>query len=261
MTIRFRPSRPWLSGVAVGVFATGGLLGIRAVLADGIPSANPLYYSGTLSEGGQLVTGTRAITINLWPDGTTQGTPLCQTVTSTAPIVSGRFRIPLVSSCKTAINQNNSAWVEVIDGATSLGRAPIGAVPYAVESDHAVASDSADDAGHAGVADNALNAATASALAPDASGGLSFYENPSSALAGDGGVTCSGTTTVDCTCPAGTYVVAGGGWIAGNGDGALRESRPVSTTTWRTTCETIDLTQTTDALCNAYETLCSRLGP
>lgn len=133
---------------AAGLTLVGGFGGFALkAFADGIPPINPLYYSGTLTEGGQLVTGTRAITINVWPDGTTMGTPLCQTVASTANVISGRFRIALATACKTAINQNNGAYVEVIDGATSLGRAPIGAVPYAVEADHAVSADNAADGG------------------------------------------------------------------------------------------------------------------
>ncbi len=106
---------------------------------------------------------TGAISINVWPDATTAGAPLCQTVSSTTNVVCGRFRIALDSACKIAINKNNGAYVEVIDGATSLGRAPIGAVPYAVEADQAVSAttavsaSTAADAGHASTADNAAN--------------------------------------------------------------------------------------------------------
>jgi hypothetical protein len=148
---------------AAGLTALGALGGFAVkALADGIPSPTPLSYSGTLTENGQLVNGTRAITINVWPDATTTGTPLCQTVASTANVVSGRFRVPLVSNCKSVINQNNNAYVEVIDGATSLGRALVGAVPYAVEADHAVAATYAADAGFATSAGNAATANGAS---------------------------------------------------------------------------------------------------
>jgi hypothetical protein len=134
--------------IAVGLTAVGALAGFGVkALANGIPSPNPLYYSGTLTEGGQLANGMRAITVNLWPDGTTMGTPLCQTVASTASVVNGRFKIALATTCKAVINQNNGVYVEVIDGATSLGRSPIGAVPYAVEADHAVNADNAADGG------------------------------------------------------------------------------------------------------------------
>jgi hypothetical protein len=145
--------------VTAAAFLTLGALASLAIraFAEGIPSPNPLYYAGTLTEGGILVNGTRSITVNLWPDGTTSGTPLCATVTSTVNVNNGRFRVPLASACKSALNQNANAWVEVVDGSTSLGRSPVGAVPYAVEADHAV------NATLAVSATNAVTAATANA--------------------------------------------------------------------------------------------------
>jgi hypothetical protein len=140
--------------VLVAGLVGGGLVagfGLKSVLAEGIPATNPLYYAGTLAEGGTLVNGTRDVTVNLW-SAQSGGTMLCQTLAagqSTATVTNGRFRIALDSSCKPAINQNNSAWVEVIDGATSLGRTPIGAVPYAVEADHAVSATNATSAANA----------------------------------------------------------------------------------------------------------------
>jgi hypothetical protein len=136
--------------IPLATMAGGAVLGYAFhVRADGIPDSNPLYYTGTLTESGQLVSGQRAITVNVWSDGTTPGAPLCQTVASTAQVVGGRFRIALSSSCKDAVNKDNNAWVEVIDGATSLGRAKIGAVPYAVEADHAVSATTATNATNA----------------------------------------------------------------------------------------------------------------
>ncbi len=124
--------------LALGLVAAGTLLGFgfRTVLADGIPDKDPLYYSGMLTESGQPVNGQRAIGINLYADPSTT-TALCQTVASNADVVNGRFRVPLAAACKAQINQNTSAWVEVVDGVTSLGRSKIGAVPYAVEADRA----------------------------------------------------------------------------------------------------------------------------
>jgi hypothetical protein len=153
--------RPTL--ISLGLTTIGALaaLGLKTVFAGGIPALMPLYYSGTLTEGGQLVTGTRAITVNLWSDGMVGGSPLCTTVGSTANVVNGRFRIALASSCKAIVNQNNNVYVEVIDGATSLGRSPIGAVPYAVEADHAVNADNATNASNATNATTATTAQTA----------------------------------------------------------------------------------------------------
>jgi hypothetical protein len=144
--------------MTLGAFAC---LAIKA-FADGIPSPNPLYYAGTLTEGGVLVNGTRAITVNLWPDGTTTGMPLCTTSAPMVNVNGGRFRVSLAPACKSALNQNANAWVEVVDGSTSLGRSPVGAVPYAVEADHAVS---------ATLAANATSAVTA-ATANGAGGAL-----------------------------------------------------------------------------------------
>jgi hypothetical protein len=139
--------------ITLGAFAC---LAIKA-FADGIPSPNALYYAGTLTEGGVLVNGLRAITVNLWPDGTTAGMPLCTTLPQMASVNGGRFRVPLPPACKSAVNQNANAWVEVVDGSTSLGRTPVGAVPYSVEADHAV------NATLAANATSAVTAATANA--------------------------------------------------------------------------------------------------
>ncbi len=84
------------------------------------------------------------------------------TTVASTPVINGRFRIALDGSCKPAINANPDVYVELLDGTTSLGRSKIGAVPYAVEADHAVSAANAAfaaDAGHASMADNATNAA------------------------------------------------------------------------------------------------------
>jgi hypothetical protein len=105
-------------------------------------------------------------------------------------------------------------------------------------------------AGHASSAD------TASSLASPASGGLQWYEVSGGALAAP--CTLAGIAgypmVVDCVCPTGTFVVAGGAYAVG---AQLRESRPVSTSTWRITCNN----GSSDVLCSSYDLLCSHLGP
>jgi hypothetical protein len=208
-----------LAVLVVGGFAGFGL---RTVLASGIPDMNPLYYSGTLTESGSLVNGQRAITINLWSDGMTGTTPICQTVVSAAQVTNGRFRIALADACKTALNQNKNAWVEVIDGATTLGRSKIGAVPYAVEADHAPAADhaatadSATNAGHAMTADSATNALTTVAgveINSADSFGPQCIMNPDS-------LACS--LAANRKCKSMGYK---GGWIVGeSSNGAMRSA-------------------------------------
>lgn len=236
--------KPRSAFLGVGLLSAGSFIagfGLHKIVrAEGIPDTTPLYYSGTLTEAGQLVTGTRAITVNLWADGTTAGMPLCQTVASTAGITNGRFRIPLAAVCKAALNQNNNAWVEVVDGATSMGRQKIGAAPYAVEADHALTATSAS-----------------SLVAGPIVGSLSIYNVPGGALAAPCAIANGSTAVVDCACPAGTFVVSGGG-DAGQGSGHfIRESRPITLGTWRVTCAA----GTADALCATYSLVCSRVGP
>jgi hypothetical protein len=134
--------RPVLAGILAGIACSGvAVWGLRAVFADGIPTTNPLSYSGTLTEGGQLVNAPRQLTVNLWSNGSPQTgeVALCSTNVASTPVINGRFRVALDASCKSEINAHPDAYVEVVvGGTTSVGRAKIGAVPYAVEADHAV---------------------------------------------------------------------------------------------------------------------------
>jgi hypothetical protein len=251
------------TGLTISLTAACALAAFAArALAEGIPSPNAMYYSGTLSEGGQLVDGTRSLTVNIWANATSLDAPLCSSAPfATVSVVSGQFRIPLPNACKTAVNANNNAYVEVLDGTTSLGRTAIGAVPYSVEADHAVNADNAANAtnaagaGHAVVADNATSALSASSLATGASGGLTHYGVPGNALTAPCGIAFPGSTVVDCSCPPGSYVTSGGGYV--NPPGYLRESRSLSASTWRVTCASGG----NDVMCGQYSLLCSRLGP
>ncbi|MFO0625046.1 MAG: hypothetical protein U0325_05465 [Polyangiales bacterium] len=101
--------------------------------ADGVPSMNPLFYSGLLEDGGRPVEGARDITLRLW-DAAGGGTIACPETTSMAtPVLGGRFRIALDPACVAAIQRNRELWTEVVVGGTSLGRSKVGAVPYAIE--------------------------------------------------------------------------------------------------------------------------------
>jgi hypothetical protein len=136
--------------MAVALTSAGALAGVgMKALADGIPSPNPLYYAGTLTLDGNLVSDpARSMKATLWtnPTPTVGETALCVTSVTT-PVLDGRFRIALDPSCKGAINANPNVYVEVVDNAVSLGRAKVGAVPFAVEADHAVSATNAVDGG------------------------------------------------------------------------------------------------------------------
>jgi hypothetical protein len=228
-----------------GAITTAGL-GLKYVRAHGIPDMNPMYYSGTLTENGQIVSGQRDFTVNLWADGTTPGTPLCQTLSSATPVENGRFRIALASACVAAINQNNNAWIEVLDGTTSLGRTKIGAVPYAVEANHATSADTATtapNATHASSADtattatNATNATNATVAAHLAKGAIRV-------LTLQNGGCVHGSQSTDCTCGADEIAISGGGFAGGGPTGNtywLNESNnglnmASTANIWRITC-------------------------
>jgi hypothetical protein len=201
----------------------GGVLagaGLRKVWAEGVPSPDPLYYSGTLTESGKLVSGTRAITVNVWDAESGGDAPLCATVDSSAKLTNGRFRIALDADCADAIAANNNAWVEVIDGATSLGRSKIGAVPYALEANHAVSAshaataDTATEATHAAIAGHATGAAALEAVGSHAGFFDPLNAGPSELALPAQQFTKVAESTIDASGPGlvlalGTAVVAG----------------------------------------------------
>jgi hypothetical protein len=137
-------ARAWFALASLAMIAlTAGWL--RDGSADGIAATDPLYYAGTLHESGAPVSGPRAFTLILWDSETVTATAnsKCQTTAATAPVNNGRFRIALDVGCTTAVNANPDLWIEVIVGATSLGRKKLGAVPYALEAQRASAASGA----------------------------------------------------------------------------------------------------------------------
>ncbi len=127
------------STYALGALTCAALLCVPVqAQADGIPQDDTLFYTGVLeTNAGNVVTGDYIISVKLFSDGS-GGTELCQTTPSgSTSVVSGRFRIALSSNCVDAVSNNSNVWVEVsVDGGV-LGRAKLGAVPYAVESANA----------------------------------------------------------------------------------------------------------------------------
>lgn len=147
-----RSSLKW-AAVAVGAAAivAAAFVGGRA-WAGGIPAAGALTYSGLLQDAtGAALTGTQYVEVKFWNDTAASAAAnlLCDTGTPTGiGLVNGRFSIALPDACTTKVGSNAGIWAEVIVGATanaagSLGRAKIGAVPFAVEANHAVSADSA----------------------------------------------------------------------------------------------------------------------
>jgi hypothetical protein len=135
-----RHRKTLVTAVVAGSVLAGTAVGYRLARAAGVPGAKPLYYAGTIEDAGQLVDGTRDITLRLWSDGTsTDGTFLkCTTIATGAPVARGRFRIALDDTCTAPVHQNPDLWMEVLVGNSVLGRTKIGAVPYALEADRAL---------------------------------------------------------------------------------------------------------------------------
>ena len=104
----------------------------RRAAAEGVPATDPLWFSGTLTDGGAPVDGVRDVTIRMFDAGS-GGAEVCTTVAAGAPVTAGRFRIALGADCVTAVHAAPELWVQVEVGGVSLGRTKIGAVPYALE--------------------------------------------------------------------------------------------------------------------------------
>ncbi|HEY2410546.1 MAG TPA: hypothetical protein VGI10_31300 [Polyangiaceae bacterium] len=141
--------------IALGSVAT---LVVERVRAAGIPATNTLSYSGLLTDatGVPLTATSKNIEITLW-DAVTAGNSLCDTKAMAAALTAGRFTIALDPSCTAKVHANKNIWAEVLVDGTTLGRTPLGAVPYAVETDHAVSADSATSATSATTATGALD--------------------------------------------------------------------------------------------------------
>ena len=111
---------------------------IRRAVAEGAPSTAPVYFAGTLTEGGTPVNGTRDVVLRLF-DVPTGGSETCTTTTRGTTFTAGRFRVALDATCVADVRENPDRWVEVQVGSTILARTKIGAVPYALEADRASA--------------------------------------------------------------------------------------------------------------------------
>lgn len=150
----------WQKGLmvaAVSVAGTAAILGTRT-WAAGIPAAQTLTYSGTLSKvDGQPESGSHSILVYFWDTPVGGATPLCQTppsATQTA-VTSGHFSVALPDNCTQVIKATPDLYVEVTVDGVSVGRTKLGAVPYAVEAGHATNADKAALADRATSADKA----------------------------------------------------------------------------------------------------------
>lgn len=149
-----------VAAASVSVLAAG-FIGGRA-WAGGIPTAGALTYSGVLQkvDGSPLTSTGHNLEIKLWSTGPTGGTALCDTTVPVPTFTldnSGRFSVQLDNSCTGAIGANAGAWVEILLDGNTLNRTRLGAVPYAIEANHAVSADTATIAAAANAAAGALS--------------------------------------------------------------------------------------------------------
>jgi hypothetical protein len=104
--------------------------------ASGVPSPNPMVYSGTLEDSGTPVNGTSTIGVTIFDSlATGTGTAVCTTAPQSVTVTNGLFRVPLDDSCTAAVQANPNLYIEVsVNSQIMQPRTRLGAVPYAVES-------------------------------------------------------------------------------------------------------------------------------
>ena len=82
-----------MAGVVLAAVAVAGYQ-IGRARADGIPARPSMYYTGTLDDGGVLITAVRDITVRLYT-AETGGAPLCSTNAIGVHVTAGDFRVPM----------------------------------------------------------------------------------------------------------------------------------------------------------------------
>lgn len=125
-----------IGGVALAAAAV--LVAYRAGRARaGVPSTDPLVYTGLLEVDGKPVSGSRSIGVAVFSEAS-GGDPLagCEGAASDREVTAGHFAVPLSKACVDAIEAADPAelWVGVeVDGAELSPRAKIAAVPFALQ--------------------------------------------------------------------------------------------------------------------------------
>jgi len=178
-------TRARILGIVGGAAAvTGAFLAGRA-RADGVPATGALTYAGALQDAnGQPLTGTRNLQVNFWNAATGGTTPACQTASAAIALEAGRFAIALPDTCTAAVRAKADVWSEVMLDGTSLGRAKLGAVPYAIEAMRATEAVRAADATRAVDCTRAVDATRAAdaTRASEATGKLAQQIVPAGAV-------------------------------------------------------------------------------
>ena len=181
--------------------------GIHAARASGIPGTGALTYSGVLTDaGGSPLATPQTVGIAVF-DSATAGVKVCELpAQSTTLDPTGHFKLAMPDTCAAAVGANGNLWVEVTLPSGSLGRTKVGAVPYAVEANHAAS---------ASVADLATNATSLQGMSPTAfsvpSGMIAMF----AATCPSGWSLCDGTGNTPNLI--GSYVKGGSAFAAATG--------------------------------------------
>jgi hypothetical protein len=247
-------SRSLLAAACLSSISLAAGYGLR-VWAEGAPTLKPLFYSGTLESAGRLASGAHTIVLTLF-DAETAGKQLCVSETTKAPVEAGRFRVEVSADCVSAMQKFPDVWAALRftgpDGVPHElpDRTKIGAVPYALEAQHAVeaqhalradlatSATNATEATHAKSADTATRAtgadsATQATNCTNADKAKSVEVHGHHAVLadnpGDGWfVQCfsnAGNAALACALMANRWCGArgyAGGWYVGESDGTNR---------------------------------------
>lgn len=247
------------------ILRTGGLVLVVALVpvvayfagrarGAGIPTSSTMTFTGTLTDGtGAPLSGRRYLEGHLW-NQPADGASLCTFGQQAVDLVAGAFRLTMTPDCVSAIHANADVWAEIsVDGAP-LGRVKIGAVPFSLEADHAVAADKAASAAADFVVPGSVDIAHDLTVKGSVHLGVristdcKWYDN------GIEGYT-------ECLCGAGEIAIGGGGYI-GARSGFLQASfNPGPDTArgaWWTACASPTLERVP---CTYSQALCARLGP
>jgi hypothetical protein len=130
-----------MSLLMAAVFGLGYV--VSRARAAGIPQMAPLTYSGILTDAaGTPVTGMKNVLIQLYA-AASGGAALCGSAPTMVTLVAGAFQVPLGDECTAVVHDNSDLWVDVLVDGGPIGRAPLKAVPYAIEAASAAAASGA----------------------------------------------------------------------------------------------------------------------
>lgn len=125
----------------VGALASALVIGLAlgVAVADRRTTAPPLVYAGTVLDGDAPVAdGDHDIGIALFAD-VSGGTALCTIAPAAIATTLGHFSLPVsAAECGAAVQAEEELYVELSVDGTTLPRARIGAVPYAVRAERTV---------------------------------------------------------------------------------------------------------------------------